>query len=75
MKTLDELFSRYGHPAEEMNERINLYFIRADKLDTMERIRQYDHSAEEDINRLTAIKPTSKIFFYFLSDFHQIISS
>lgn len=52
MKTLDELFSRYGHPAEEMNERINLYFIRADKLDTMERIRQYDHSAEEDINRL-----------------------
>lgn len=52
MKTLDELFNRYGVKSDEMNERINLYFIRADKLDTMERIKHYDHSAEEAINRL-----------------------
>ncbi len=29
MKTLESLFRRFGSPAEEMNERINIYGMRA----------------------------------------------
>ncbi len=49
MKTLDELFSRYGQPAEEMNERIYLYFRRADKLKTIKDIQDSDKSAQRNI--------------------------
>lgn len=49
MKTLDELFSRYGQPAEEMNERIYLYFRRADKLKTLKDIQDSDKSAQRNI--------------------------
>ena len=49
MKTLDELFSRYGQPAEEMNERIYLYFRRANSLKTLQDIRNSDKEAQRNI--------------------------
>ena len=38
MTTLDELFTRYGYPADEMNEKIYFYFRRADKIETFDKV-------------------------------------
>lgn len=52
MVTLDELFSRYGHPANEMNEKIYFYFTRADKIETFEKVQQADKAAQDKITSL-----------------------
>ena len=52
MATLDELFSRYGHPADEMNEKIYFYFTRADKIETFEKVQQADKAAQDKITSL-----------------------
>lgn len=52
MATLDELFSRYGHPADEMNEKIYFYFTRADKIETFDRVKQADKDAQDKITSL-----------------------
>ena len=52
MATLDELFTRYGYPADEMNEKIYFYFRRADKIETFDRVQQADKDAEEKITSL-----------------------
>lgn len=52
MATLDELFSRYGHPADEMNEKIYFYFTRADKIETFDRVQQADKAAQDKITSL-----------------------
>lgn len=52
MATLDELFSRYGHPADEMNEKIYFYFTRADKIDTFDKVQQADKDAQDKITSL-----------------------
>ena len=52
MATLDELFSRYGHPADEMNEKIYFYFTRADKIETFEKVQQADKIAQDKITSL-----------------------
>lgn len=52
MVTLDELFSRYGHPADEMNEKIYFYFTRADKIETFEKAQQADKAAQDKITSL-----------------------
>lgn len=52
MVTLDELFSRYGHPADEMNEKIYFYFTRADKIETFEKVQQADKAAQDKITSL-----------------------
>ena len=52
MVTLDELFSRYGHPADEMNEKIYFYFTRADKIETFEKVQQADKIAQDKITSL-----------------------
>ena len=52
MATLDELFSRYGHPADEMNEKIYFYFTRADKIETFEKAQQADKAAQDKITSL-----------------------
>ena len=52
MKTLDELFTRYGHPSNEMNKYIYLYFRRADKIRTFDQVQQADKSAKEKITEL-----------------------
>ena len=52
MATLDELFSRYGHPADEMNEKIYFYFTRADKIETFDKVQQADKDAQDKITSL-----------------------
>ena len=52
MATLDELFTRYGHPADEMNEKIWFYFRRADKIETFDRVQQADKDAQDKITSL-----------------------
>ena len=52
MATLDELFSRYGHPADEMNEKIYFYFTRADKIETFDKVQQADKAAQDKITSL-----------------------
>lgn len=52
MTTLDELFSRYGHPADEMNEKIYFYFTRADKIETFDKVQQADKAAQDKITSL-----------------------
>lgn len=54
MATLDELFSRYGHPADEMNEKIYFYFTRADKIETFDRVKQADKDTQDKITSLYA---------------------
>ena len=38
MATLEEVFTRYGYPADEMNEKIWFCFRRADKIETFDRV-------------------------------------
>ena len=54
MATLDELFSRYGPPADEMNEKIYFYFTRADKIETFDRVKQADKDTQDKITSLYA---------------------
>lgn len=55
MRTLERLFSRYGCPSDEMNETIHLYFTRADKVKSLERVKDEDKRAENTINDLLEI--------------------
>lgn len=52
MTTLDELFTRYGYPADEMNKKIYFYFRRADKIESFDRVQQADKDAQEKIAEL-----------------------
>ena len=52
MIKLNDLFSRYGHPSDEMNEKIFFYFTRADKIETFDKVQQADKSAQEKIAEL-----------------------
>ena len=49
MSNLDEFFSRYGSPAKEANEQINIYHTRADCIDNMKRITAEDRRAVREI--------------------------
>lgn len=52
MATLDEVFTRYGYPADEMNEKIWFCFRRADKIESFDRVQQADKDAQEKIASL-----------------------
>ena len=52
MATLDEIFTKYGHPADEMNEKIYFYFRRADKIESFDRVQQADKDAQDKITSL-----------------------
>lgn len=52
MATLEEVFTRYGYPADEMNEKIYFYFRRADKIETFDKVQQADKDAQEKIASL-----------------------
>ena len=52
MATLDEVFTRYGYPADEMNEKIYFYFRRADKIESFDRVQQADKDAQDKITSL-----------------------
>ena len=52
MATLDEVFTRYGYPADEMNEKIWFCFRRANKIETFDRVKQADKDAQEKITSL-----------------------
>lgn len=52
MATLEEVFTRYGYPADEMNEKIYFYFRRADKIESFDRVQQADKDAQEKITSL-----------------------
>ena len=54
MATLDDLFSRYGYPSDEMNEKIYFYFTRADKIETFDRVQKADKDAQDKITSLYA---------------------
>ena len=49
MKTLKELFHYYGSEQTTMNERFYLTFTRADKIESLERVRNSDKEAERKI--------------------------
>lgn len=49
MSNLDEFFSRYGSPAKEANERVDIYHTRADCIDNMRRITAEDQRAVREI--------------------------
>ncbi len=50
--TLDKLFSRYGRPYHETDERIYINLTRTDKIDTTERVQYYDSYAKDKITEL-----------------------
>lgn len=52
MKTLDNLFSRYGSPARETDERINIYQTRADCIKDMKHIKNEDERAKRTISEM-----------------------
>ncbi len=52
MATLEEVFTRYGYPADEMNEKIWFCFRRADKIETFDRVQQADKDAQDKITSL-----------------------
>ena len=54
MASLDELFTRYGYPSDEMNEKIYFYFTRADKIETFDRVQKADKDAQDKITSLYA---------------------
>ena len=60
MKTLDNLFRRYGSPAREMNEHINLYCTRADCITDMKHIRSEDERARRTISEMLEYIETLK---------------
>lgn len=68
MATLDELFSRYGHPADEMNEKIYFYFTRADKIETFDRVQQADKAAQDKITSLC-------VWIELLKEYRKTLSS
>lgn len=47
----NEMFTRYGGPSTEAEVCIRDYLIRPDKLDTTQRIKDYDKSAADTIQR------------------------
>ena len=62
MKGLDELFSRYGSPAREANERINIYHVRADCIENMRRIKDEDTRAVREIEEMKKYIETLKAY-------------
>ncbi len=52
MAKLENLFSRYGRPYHETDERIYINLTRADKIDTAERVAYYDDYAKKKITEL-----------------------
>ena len=52
MITLNELFTRYGQPSDEMNEKIYFYFRRADRIETLEKVQKADKDAQDKIAEL-----------------------
>lgn len=60
MKTLDELFNRYGSPARETNESINIYQTRADCITDMKHIQNEDRRAARTISEMLEYIETLK---------------
>ncbi len=52
MRTLENLFSRYGSPSSEMNETKHFYFTRADHIESIEHVQSEDKKAVNTINEL-----------------------
>ena len=62
MSNLDEFFSRYGSPAKEANEQINIYHTRADCIDNMKRITAEDQRAVREIAEMQKHIETLKAY-------------
>lgn len=65
---LDHVFQRYGTPHTEWNETLYLYFTRADKLDTCERVRKEDERTADRICALETILATMKAYRISLAE-------
>ncbi len=52
MRTLENLFSRYGSPSPEMNETKHFYFTRADHVKSLSHVQSEDKKAVNTINDL-----------------------
>ena len=52
MRTLENLFSRYGSPSPEMNETRHFYFTRADHVKSLSHVQSEDKKAVNTINDL-----------------------
>lgn len=52
MRTLENLFSRYGSPSPEMNETKHFYFTRADHIKSLDRVQSENKKAVNTINEL-----------------------
>ena len=66
--TLDQLFRRYGSPFPEANESIHIYFTRADKIESLERVQSSDKRAAEKIAELLDMAETLKEYRKTLFD-------
>lgn len=66
--TLDQLFRRYGSPYPETNESIHIYFTRADKIESLERVQSNDKRAAEKIAELLDMAETLKEYRKTLFD-------
>lgn len=51
-KDLDDLFTRYGSPADEAEFRIFGYYTKADSIDELDRIKRADENVAQDIESL-----------------------
>lgn len=60
MKTLESLFRRFGSPAQEMNERINIHGTRADYIKDMKHIQSEDERARRTISEMLEYIETLK---------------
>ena len=60
MKTLENLFRRYGSPAQEMNESIYIHGMRADCIKDMKHIQSEDERARRTISEMLEYIETLK---------------
>lgn len=75
MKTLDWLFSRFGYPSDQCSEHIHLYFPRADKIGSMDRIIDEDKRAAEKITELLEMAELLKKYRQTLFERSQVIAA
>lgn len=55
MATLNDLFSKYGHPSDEWNATKHFYYTRADCIQRIEDIQHADKKAQQDIAELLQV--------------------
>lgn len=72
---MNDLFSRYGYPAQEAGIRITGYLLRPEDLDTTARVKDYDKSAERIIRELEEKIRQLKVYRIALAERYNYLAT